>query len=240
MRNPQALDDPSGRIYFRWQEQFHEAIATVILLMIVFFMFCAVFWLTTHYAKPVEGSSMQPSINNYSIASGDIAIVSSIIRYSYDDIIIVDMEKTDSTDSVVAGKLLIKRVMALAGDTLKLQQNGGEYVFYLKKKGSESYIPLDNPDIQALTSSIKAAAFWSQSNWTHRVPTNADGSITIPEGMIFFAGDNRNASYDCRDFGPTVSKGVVGVVESILTKDSFWNKIFSVVTLFNVKPIGGV
>ncbi len=237
MQKSQRLDNPSGRIYFRWQDQFHEALATLILLFIVFFMFCAVFWLSSHYAKPIDGLSMQPLINNYDVATGDIAIVSSIIRYTYDDILIVDMSKSNIENSFVKDKLLIKRVIALPGDTLMLQWNGSEYIFYLKKQGEDSFTPLySNEYVQKMTNEDKANAFYNQTNWTNRIEPNFDGSITLPEGMIFFMGDNRDASYDCREFGPISTDCVVGVVESILKKDSFWNKVFSIITLLNPNP----
>lgn len=236
MQKDQSLSDPSGRIYFRWQDHFHEAIGTVILLMVVFFMFCGVFWLSSHYAKPIEGSSMQPLINNYDVPTGDIAIVSAVLKYTYDDIVIVDMERTDTLDMSVREKLLIKRVVALPGDSLKLENLGGYYYFYLKKSGENDFQQLNNPNVQPMTSSSKAAAFYSQSGWTHKITPNDDGSITIPENMLFFMGDNRNDSYDCRNFGPVCMVGVTGVVESILPKDSFWNQVFGLLNFFNRRP----
>lgn len=238
MSKPQVLEDPSGRIYYRWQDCFHEALGTVILLMVVFFMFCAVFWLSFHYAKPIQGSSMQPLINNYDTgATGDIAIVSNKLRYTYDDIIIIDMERSNTTDTFVSEKLLIKRVIALPGDTILLENLGSEYVFMIKKQGESTFHTItSSAEIQTMTSADKAAAFYNQTGWTHKITKNTDGSITLPDGYFFFVGDNRNASYDCRNFGPVEMSACVGVVEQILPKDSFLNKLFGIINWFNTRP----
>ncbi len=235
-KKAQSLDDPTGRIYYRRIDLFHEALGTVILLVVVFCMFCAVFWLGTHYAKPVQGASMQPNINNYETATGDIAIVSSISTYSHNNIIIVDMLRSKNTDHLVQGRLLIKRVIALPGDSLKLTLDGSRYYFELKKSGTEEFIRLEEAFTNPMTSADRANAFHSQSGWTVHIPTNTDGSITIPQNFIFFAGDNRDGSYDCRNFGPVETDACVGVVESILYKDNFWNRLFAAISsIFNVQ-----
>lgn len=233
----QTLDDPTGRIYYRKIDLFHEAVGTVILLLIVFCMFCSVFWLGSHYAKPIRGASMQPTINNYADPTGDIAIVSSASTYSYGDVIIVDMERSQNTDYLVAHKLLIKRVLAFPGDSIRIvRDTDSTYHFELKKSGESEFVTLDEPYINQMTSVSKANAFISQSGWTVHVPINEDNSITIPAGYYFFAGDNRDASYDCRAFGPVEMDTCIGVVESILTPDNFWNRLFSLISsIFNVQ-----
>lgn len=234
-KRTQSLDDPTGRIYYRRSDLFHEALGTVILLLIVFCMFCAVFWLGTHYAKPVNGASMQPNINNYAIPTGDIAIVSSTSTYSQSNIIIVDMTRSQNTDSQIQGRLLIKRVIALPGDSLRLVADGAKYYFELKKNGTDTFERLDETYANPMTSPERASAFHSQSGWTVKITPNSDGSVTLPQNYMFFVGDNRNGSYDCRNFGPVETDACVGVVESILYKDSFWNRLFGAIgSLFNI------
>lgn len=235
---PQTVEDPTGRIYYRFNDYFKEAVSTLILLIIIVIMFCVVFWLATHYAKPIEGSSMQPNINNYEAATGDIAIVSNQLRYTRDDILIIDMAKSNNQDAFAKEKLLIKRVIALPGDSIKLVENGGEYVFYIKKPSDTDFSPIKSrAQINPMTSINKATAFYEQIGWTIKPTKNADGSITIPDGYIFFVGDNRDASYDCRNFGPVEMKACVGVVEYVLYKDSFWNKLFSIINFYGTKPV---
>ena len=235
---PQLIDDPTGRIYYRRLDLFHEALGTVILLLVVFCMFCAVFWLSTHYAKPIQGSSMQPNINNYAEATGDIAIVSSTARFTYNDIIIVDMERSNNTDSMVQGKLLIKRAIAFGGDSLKLVRDDATatYHFELKKRGESEFAVLEETFAYPMTEANKANAFFTQINWTIKPESASDNSITIPEGYMFFVGDNRDVSYDCRTFGPVETSACIGVVETVLKTDNFWNRLFSVISsIFNIK-----
>ncbi len=235
---PQQLDDPTGRIYYRKSDLFHEALGTVILLLVVFCMFCAVFWLSSHYAKPIQGSSMQPSINNYTEATGDIAIVSNSARFSYNDVIIVDMERSENKDTMVQGKLLIKRAIAFGGDSLRLVRDDttAMYHFELKKRGESEFTVLEESFAYPMTAVNKANAFYMQSGWTVKSEHAADNSITIPEGYMFFVGDNRDVSYDCRTFGPVETTACIGVVETVLKTDNFWNKLFSFISsIFNIK-----
>lgn len=241
---PQNLDDPTGRIYFRKADLFHEALGTVILLVIVFCMFCAVFWLGTHYAKPIQGSSMQPNINNYSDPTGDIALVSNTAKFTYGDIIIVDMERSSNTDINVKHRLLIKRAIAFGGDSIRLVRDSDSvYHFEIKKRGENEFSRINEDYINPMTDVGKANAFGSQFGWTVKLDKAEDGSVTIPEGFMFFTGDNRDVSYDCRTFGPVETKACIGVVEQILNKNNFWNKLFSAISsIFNVKhteAIGG-
>lgn len=236
---PQVVPDPTGRIYYRKIDLFCEAIGTVILLLVVFFMFCAAFWLGSHYAKPITGSSMQPGINNYTNPTGDIAIVSNSKPFSYDDIIIVDMSLSANEDSQIQNRLLIKRAIAFGGDSLRLDlDSSGVYHFWLKKKGESAFVQLDESFITAMTYSRPAELFHDQSNWTIKCETAEDGSIVIPDGYMFFVGDNRNVSYDCRFIGPVETTACVGTVETVLKTDNFWNKIFSFISsLFATIPI---
>ncbi len=233
----QVVGDPTGRIYYNKSDIFCEAVGTVLLLLIIFIMFCAVFWLSTHYAKPITGSSMQPGINNYTEAVGDIAIVSSTDPYFYGDIVIIDMERTNNQDPEINKRLLIKRAIAFGGDSLRLVQEGSVYYFELKKSGENEFERLIEDDYAyQMTSITKAREFENQTGWTVKLDKASDGSITIPEGYAFFCGDNRNSSYDSRKFGPIESDACIGVVETILKKDNFWNKFFSAISsIFNVK-----
>lgn len=242
MRNSDAIaqqrsPDPTGRIYYRKIDIFCEAVSIVIMLIIVFFMFCAVFWLGSHYAKPIQGSSMQPNINNYASPTGDIAIVSNTKTFSYSDIIIVDMNLSQNGDTTVNTKLLIKRAIAFGGDSLRLVKGSdSKYHFEIKRSGESAFTQLDETYANPMTSVNNANAFYSQNKWTVKLDKADDGSITIPSGYMFFVGDNRDASYDCRIFGPVETNACVGVVETILKTDNFWNKIFSFISsLFAVK-----
>ena len=68
--------------------------------------------------------------------------------------------------------------------------------------------------------------FVQQTHWEHKI-TPINGEITIPEGMVFCMGDNRDNSKDCRYFGPVKTDTIRGVVETILPEGSVMNSIIS-------------
>jgi signal peptidase I len=78
-------------------------------------------------------------------------------------------------------ELLIKRVVALPGETIEIQE-GNVYI---------DGAPLDEPYLSQRTN-------------------GAHAPLTIPEGYVFVMGDNRRASNDSRVFGPVSLERIVG------------------------------
>ena len=87
-------------------------------------------------------------------------------------------------------KDLIKRVIGLPGDTLVFKDCS---VFIDGKRLDEPYVD------QQCTDPPQNA-----------VDPDGDGSITVPDGMLFVMGDNRGGSFDSRYFGAITEHSVVG------------------------------
>lgn len=128
-----------------------------------------------------------PSMNP-TLNSGDVLVANRNVGAEYGDIIIIEGEKSD---------WLIKRVIGKGGDTITIQngyvyRNGGKLTEpYLAKEGITFY-----PNV---------------SDKSH-----VDKTVwVIPEGEIFYLGDNRTNSSDSRAvvFGTCKESQVVGVVE---------------------------
>lgn len=163
------------------------AIAVVLVVVIRWFVFAPFM---------VDGPSMQPNFH-----TGERVIVN---KFLYDfrapkpgEVVVfhVPEEKRD----------YIKRVIAVAGDTVKVQ---GDDVYVNGKKISEPYIQSEIDKYQANGEPYNNLRDFPNSEVTEG---------TVPTGHIFVMGDNRRNSTDSRMIGYVDLKEVVGRAELV-----FW------------------
>lgn len=139
-------------VIYEWLDSF---VFAIILILLIFVFAVRV--------VGVNGDSMNPTLND-----GDWLTVSAInIDYERGDIVVI-------TQPNALNEPLIKRVIAVGGDTVDIDFNTNEVIV----NGEV----LDEPYIKAPTSS---RGDFSQP-------------IRIPEGYVFVMGDNRNNSLDSR------------------------------------------
>ena len=128
----------------------------------------------------VNGSSMVPTLNN-----GDKVLVSDLFyEPARGDIVVF------KKDSYNDNKALVKRVIAVAGDTVNIDFDNG--IVYVNGEAIEE----DYLDV-------------STNNKLDFI-----GPQTVPENCLFVMGDNRNASTDSRDkrIGMVDKRLVIGKV----------------------------
>lgn len=137
----------------------------------------------------VDGPSMKPNFH-----TGERLIVNKILY---------DMRTPQRGEVVVfhatPDKDFIKRVIALPGETVKVQ-------------GDEVYINgqlLDEPYLKEVVEQAKQSGkSYNDLNWPES---------KVPEGAVFVMGDNRSDSTDSRMIGPVAFDKIVGRAEIV-----FW------------------
>lgn len=145
----------------------------LIMAVILWIAFTQVFYLTG-----ARGTDMYPAV-----LDGDI-LLGYRLEKSY--------SKNDVVAATVNGKEVIGRVVAAAGDSVDITEDGLLYVNGTQQTGE--------------------IAFPTQPREGATYP------ITVPEGCIYLLGDYRTHTTDSRDYGPVETKAVKAKIVSILRR----------------------
>lgn len=106
------------------------------------------------------------------------------------DVVVFDRITTNG--GVVAHDDLIKRVIAVGGDTISISQCN---VFVNGSQVEETYLDNESSATQNLTDRCRVVDMEKQ---------------TVPKDKVFVMGDNRAESFDSRSFGPIDKSLIVG------------------------------
>ena len=140
----------------------------------------AVIYVYVGQSSYVQGASMEPTFH-----TGDRIITSKITYKVRDiqrgDVVVITSPQNDNLH-------LIKRVVGLAGDTIRIQEGK---VYLNDQLLEEDYISGETP------------------LWESGYVVEGE-SYTVPEGFIFVLGDNRKQSSDSREFGYVPVENVIG------------------------------
>jgi len=165
----QAVRGGSDRELYEWI----QALVCSVLAVIVIFTFAA-------RLMRVDGPSMRETLQ-----SGDLILVENAALAGSPrcgEVVVV------RTPGFNEGRPIVKRVVALAGQTVDIDYAAGTV--------SVDGTVLDEPYIREATRLDEGTAF----------------PLTVPEGCVFVMGDNRGDSDDSRDpaLGPVDTRSIVG------------------------------
>ncbi len=149
----------------------------------------------------VDGRSMNNTLQDQD------RVISTNFFYtpSRGDIVVLQADRIPNQDSGKYGEPIIKRVIALAGDTIKFDFDNGEV--YLKKAGESEFELLEEDYIAAPT--------------VNALDRHSGEEHTVPENCVFVMGDNRNNSLDSRSL-------IVGDVDTDLIMGKAFVRLFPI------------
>ncbi|MBQ4612689.1 MAG: signal peptidase I [Clostridia bacterium] len=162
------MEEASVKKQHAWLSECLDWISVMIgALILSIVIFTLLFRIVT-----VDGDSMMETLHH----NDRVILVTEFYSLDRGDIVVVARQD---------GTSVIKRVIAIAGDTLDIDEDGKVYLN--GEELQEDYIR------DGVTPAF-----------------DFKGPYTVKDGEIFAMGDNRKWSYDCRDTGPFLVDDVVG------------------------------
>ena len=188
--------------------------ALVGAVLILFFLFL-LYVNTACFVVEVTGHSMDTTLYGGDSwdDDGDRIYVLKNAKAKRGDIVVVDV----SGSNHFSGALIIKRLIAIEGDEVKIIDGGVE----IKYAGTDEFVKLKEKYAISPTEPSREADF--QTEWT------------VGEGEIFCLGDNRPVSEDSRAVGCLKMEDVIGVVPNWAIKiksfSTAWEKFRGTIAL---------
>ena len=188
-------------------------------ILLTFIMAMTIFY-TVCYQSEVVGPSMQPT---YNVLAPDVVDKEEILKSPYRDHIIVSRFRQPKQGDVAIVELtsqtIIKRVIAVGGQTLTLKKNIEDdyYSFYVDgMKLDESYVkdPADM-DYDYMKDFVTNPALFNIFIYAESKQDefgNEMVQIYVPDGYVYVAGDNRGNSADSKTYGLIKTSSLRGTV----------------------------
>ena len=196
------------------ESQGYKKSIDLFLLLSVVISFCFISFSYWFIDVNVVGPSMQPTVNaEWSTLESykqDTAYIQLNAIYHNGDIIVIELSEE---------LFIIKRLIASGGDTVKIIENETtlEIEVYVNDELLEEDYVVYKSGLLSTYNKFNALKL------THSELFNCD-YLEVPEGYVFYLGDNRGQSQDCSDYGPEAEENVVGKVTIIVPYgEDFWH-----------------
>ena len=196
-----------------------------VFIVLCFFLILTIGFNIIYVSAPVDGESMQPTLNETGGSNSDTVYIKKFEEYSVGDIIVI---KKDTIDD----QYIIKRVIAKEGDSICIYYDEdstsatyGQYVLERSDaENSQSHIVQEDyiksvSDMATTYDNLynPTTGLISSEEWDSCF-SECDGKsyFTVPMGTVFVLGDNRGNSLDSSILGPYSINNVVGKVYFIV------------------------
>ncbi len=203
-----------------------SAITTLLCMLLVLFSICFLVFNLSYSKTRVRGYSMQPTINKNVQSSnedGDLVYVNRFRGLKTDTIVVADVGWWQKGS-------IIKRLVAMPGDVLYIEQTATEYNLLVNNNLIYSKAKYDslgnlNTDVKNYFEHKYQAFITNTTSFDGRFVDHSsnlkevDGKICIVlnQDEYFLIGDNwTDSMVDCMTFGPVNKSEIVGTVELIV------------------------
>lgn len=202
-------------------------ISSIIFVLIIVICGIIIFFNFTHTYHTVIGPSMTPTLNTH--GNNDGVFVSKIKSYTYGDIIVVN--KNYGKEGLEE-KFVIKRLIALEGDKIKVEQIENNYRVLLIKSGELETVVLEEEYLLGdFSSNADLFIKFYKMIVDYSYILDENGFFEIPEGQIFYLGDNRSfGCEDCSTYGAMSKGAVIGKVDYIIYEEK--NHVGQIISQF--------
>lgn len=185
-----------------------NAISLFFIVLSLFFICFSI----TYISVPVEGTSMQPLLNPHGQEENDIVYINKFASFTRGDIVVIKQPNE-------SGKYIIKRIIAVGGDTIKIIPGNSPsgYVLVLNGEIIDESAYLYEYKVN-IDKGGTDRTYQKMQNLQYAYPDlfNDKDELVVPKGYIFALGDNRGVSVDSSELGPFKSESVVGKVDHII------------------------
>lgn len=209
-----AEEDNKHQSVKKKKNVFIKAVMYVLLSFVLVICCAVIFFNFSHSYYLVYGPSMTPTLNigvTSSSESKDGVFVSRIKGYTRGDIVVLNKNYKVEGEKE---KFVVKRVIAIGGDKIKIEEINGFNRVVLIADGKYSVLKEEYLPNYEVNKNLK-------SNFDNMVKTfslelDINGFLTIPKDQIFLLGDNRLNSNDSSSYGTKHKDSVIGKVDYIV------------------------
>lgn len=178
--------DDDDKLFYLGAAAFFALFFLVLIILNTYVYACVV----------VKGASMENTL-----FTDDVLVINVRDEIDYGDIVVINEDGNSAAYPSKIRNKIIKRVVGKGGDEVKFY--GGNV--YLKKRGEAEFTELNE-------GYIKKQGVSNYRSPASSVPETEETVIIVPDGEIFFLGDNRTNSSDARTYGTRSEDQVWGVV----------------------------